>query len=78
MKVKPKELKVTVPVIMSFRDYHDIDYVLDYLNELFGGKMKAEELGCDGQYYGIFYLKKDQEYRTLVKEWKATYEENFE
>lgn len=72
MRIKPKQVKVTVPVIMEFKDYHDIDYVLDFFNELFGGKMKAEELGCTGQYHAVFFLKKDQEYRSLVKEWKTS------
>ena len=78
MKIKRKEVKVTIPVIMSFSDYHEIDYVLDHLNEIFGGKMKAEELGCMGDNEAIFFFKKDAEYRSLVKEWKARYKEEYD
>ena len=72
MKIKPKIVKVTVPHIMSVNDYHEIEYVLDYLNGPFNGKMKALELSApyDGEYYAIFFFKKDKEYKFLIKEWK--------
>lgn len=81
MKIKPKLIKATIPSIMTFDDYHEITYVLDYLNTIFNGKMKAEELDCDGMYHAIFYLKKDKEYKALLTEWKNNFyndEENYE
>jgi len=60
--------KLKLPVILSFRDYHDIDYVLEYMSEIIP-KLKAEELSpCCGRYYAIFYLTKDTEYKELKRE----------
>lgn len=78
MKIKPKQLKVIVPNIITFSDYHEIDTFLYDLNEFFGGKMKAKELGFDGGYQAIFYLKQDREYKALVKEWKNSHKEEYD
>ena len=81
MKNKLKDIKVKLPIILSFRDYHEIDNVLYHINSLLRGKIKANELGCSGEYYeyyAIFYLKKDKEYYSLVKEWQSSYEEEFD
>lgn len=54
---------------MEFRDYHEIDYVLKYFNNIMRGKLKAKELfSNNGYYYAIFYLKKDKDYKRMVKE----------
>lgn len=72
MKVKPKQVLVNVPVILTFYDYHEIRHVEDYFNEVFSGKnkIKSEELqSCNEEYAAIFYFKKDKEYTQLVKEY---------
>jgi hypothetical protein len=60
---------VNIPVILEFNDYHEINPLLDQLNEIFKKKLKAEELfSNNGCYYAIFYFKKDKNYKSLVKD----------
>jgi hypothetical protein len=69
-KFKPKTILANIPVIMTFRDYHEINYVKDYLNEfLFDKKLKSKELPTYGEYSAIFYFKQDAEYKAMVKEY---------
>lgn len=71
MKIKPKSVPLKLPAILSFFDYHEIRYTEDHFNELTIGrtKIKSEELGFyDGRYQAIFYLKKDKDYKQMVKE----------
>lgn len=64
------EVSVNLPVIMEFSDYHEIDYVTDYLKQIIKG-LKSRELEFrDGSYWGVFYLKKDERYKELCKEHK--------
>lgn len=69
-KRTPKKALLNVPAILTFEDYHQIDYVLNYVNELLGEKLKAKELPemMDREYAAIFYFKQDDEYKALVKE----------
>lgn len=64
MKVKPKEILVNLPVVLLFRDYHEIPRFASDVNQIIHGKVKIkyEELGClGGQYVGLFYLQRNQE-----------------
>lgn len=73
MKVKPKKVITNLPAILEFDDYHQISSVLDHFNIIMRGKLKVEELISNtGYYYAIFYLKKDKEYKLLVKEHEAS------
>jgi len=80
MKIEPKRLLVNVPVIMTFCDYHEINYVLDYLNELLDEKkkLKAKELPTYGSYSAIFYYTQDEEYKALVKEYNDSNKEDYD
>lgn len=72
MKIKPKKVSINIPVIMNFDDYHEVDYVRDYFNQLVSSKkIKSKELfSSDYGYTAIFYFKQDNEYKRLVKEYK--------
>ena len=73
MKIRSKNVLAKIPIVMEFRDYHEIDPMLDYLNEIFSKKLKVEELWHNnGSYHAIFYFKKDNEYKFLVKEHEST------
>lgn len=64
------QISVNLPIIIDFPDYHDIDHVKSYMKQVIKG-LKARELEFrDGCYWGIFYLKKDEKYKQLVKEHK--------
>lgn len=68
MKVKPKEIMVNLPIVLMFRDYHEIPQFAEQINTIINGKIKVkcEELGClGGQYVGIFYLNRHDEYDEL-------------
>ena len=70
-KIKPKSVLLNLPSILSFQDYHEIRNMEDNFNELTVGRtrIKSEELGFyDGSYQAIFYLKKDKDYKQMVKE----------
>lgn len=64
-------MDVSVPCILYFDDYHDIDYFGDKAKELIP-KLKWEELeyieglGYPG-YPAIFFIKKNTAYRNLKK-----------
>jgi hypothetical protein len=78
-KTKPKPVLCNVPVIMTFRDYHEINYVRDYFNELMAGKkLKSKELPTYGEYAAIFYFKQDAEFKAMVKEYKRLNEEEYD
>jgi hypothetical protein len=72
----PSGLWVSLPMVVSFGDYHEIESLADLLNNIRdadrGGfnKVKCEEIGFkDGQYLGLFYyLKRDPAYKRLKKE----------
>jgi hypothetical protein len=74
MKAKSQKAAINVPMILYFRDYHEIDYVCDYLTRIIPG-LKSKELSFNpdspddaGGYAGIFYLKKDKAYYQMVQE----------
>lgn len=70
-KFRAKEVLLTIPIILEFSDYHEIDYIGDYFKQL-NPKFKCEEVEFfDGKYHGIFYLSKNAEYKTLIKENKV-------
>lgn len=78
--MKPKKILANIPVIMTFRDYHEINYVTDYLNELMAGeKLKSKELPTYGsEYSAIFYFKQDAEYKAMVKEYHRLNKEEYD
>lgn len=73
MKVKPKEVLINVPIVLTFGDYHQIPKFAANINTLINGKVKIkyEELGClGGQYIGLFYINRNDEFTELRKEFK--------
>ena len=62
--MKKIKLREKFPYIKFFRDYHEVKWYADTLNEIFATKIKAIEglMGNgyygDGYYYGIFYISK--------------------
>ena len=60
-----------LPIILSFYDYHDIDEFYRNARKIIP-RLKAEEIeafsSSDGFYYhAVFYLRKDSDYKKLVK-----------
>jgi len=78
MKVKPKEILVNLPIVLLFKDYHEIPAFAADINTIINGKVKVkyEELGClGGQYVGIFYLDRYGEFQQLREEFKTAIEQ---
>jgi hypothetical protein len=73
MKVKPKEVLVNLPIALTFGDYHQIPEFAANINTVIHGKVKIkyEELGVlGGQYIGLFYINRNDEFTELRKEFK--------
>lgn len=71
MKVKPKEIFVNLPIVLLFQDYHEIALFASNVNRIVHGKVKVkyEELGVlGGQYVGIFYMQRNDEYQQIRDE----------
>lgn len=78
MKVKPKEVLLNLPITLMFRDYHEIPEFAANINQLIHGKVKIkyEELGClGGEYVGLFYLQRNDEFTEMRKEFKDMIEQ---
>ncbi len=73
MKIKPKDISVSLPAYFLFDNQNEIALFARDVNRIMHGytKVKYEELGMfSGQYVGIFYLSRDKEYmeyRSFVK-----------
>lgn len=68
MKVKPKEVLLNLPTVIMFADYHEIPSFASNINQVLHGKVKVkyEELGqLGGQYVGLFYLQRNDEFDEL-------------
>lgn len=68
MKVKPKEVLLNLPTVIMFGDYHEIPNFASNINQVLHGKVKVkyEELGqLAGQYVGLFYLQRNDEFDDL-------------
>ena len=77
--MKNKSVLLNVPVILTFRDYHEIGYVEDYFNELISNKkIKSKEITvCGEEYAAIFYFTQDEDYKRLIKEYKRLNKEEY-
>lgn len=68
MKIKPKEVLLNLPIVLMFKDYHEIPTFASNVNQVLHGKIriKYEELGLlGGQYVGLFYLQRNDEFDEL-------------
>lgn len=77
MKVKPKEVLLNLPITIMFTDYHEIPAFAANINQVLHGKVrvKYEELGnLGGQYVGIFYLQRNDEFTELRNEFMTMIE----
>lgn len=73
MRVKPKEILVNLPIVLTFNDVNQIPEFAANINTVIHGKVKIkyEELGClGGQYIGLFYINRNDEFTELRKEFK--------
>ncbi len=57
-------IKIQVPFVESFEDYHDIKWRHEELAGQ-GFKIKWKEIAFDGTYWGVFYEKKLPDNKTL-------------
>lgn len=77
MKVKPKEVLLNLPTVIMFGDYHEIPNFASNINQVLHGKVKVkyEELGqLAGQYVGLFYLQRNDEFEELRESFKQMIE----
>lgn len=73
MKVKPKEVLLNLPIVLTFQDVHEIPEFAANINTLVHGKVKVkyEELGMlGGQHVGLFYLQRNDEFASLREDFK--------
>jgi hypothetical protein len=78
MKIKPKEVLINVPVALMFEDYHQIPSFASNINQVLHGKVKLkyEELGAlAGQWVGLFYFIRNDEFHELRAEFKTAIEQ---
>lgn len=68
MKVKPKDIQVNLPAVLLFDNQDAIAGQAASVNTFIHGKVKIkyEELGMlGGQYVGIFYIQRNDEFTEL-------------
>jgi hypothetical protein len=68
MKVKPKEIMVNLPVVLTFTHEGEDAALASGFNTFLHGKvrLKYEVLGkLNDQYVSIFYLQRNNEYQSL-------------
>jgi hypothetical protein len=68
MKVKPKDIQVNLPAVLMFDDQDSVAHQAAAVNTFIHGKVKIkyEELGMlGGQYVGIFYIQRNDEFTEL-------------
>jgi hypothetical protein len=68
MKVKPKEVLLNLPIYLLFNSAEEIPQFAANVNAILAGKkrLKYEEMGThDGQFIGLFYLDRHDEYFEL-------------
>lgn len=68
MKVKPKEVLINAPIVLTFDTAEEVVMFAANINTLLHGKvkMKYEELGILGeQVVGLFYLQRNGEFQEL-------------
>lgn len=71
MKIKPKEIAVNLPIVLTFQTSDEIALFASNINSLIHGKVrvKCEELGTLGpNHMGLFYLQRNNEYHELREE----------
>lgn len=77
MKIKPKEILVNVPIVLTFDDENKIPEFAANINTLINGKVKIkyEELGeLGGQFVGLFYINRNDEFTELRLEFRKLIE----
>ena len=68
MRVKPKDIQVNLPAVLLFDNQDAIAGQASAVNTFIHGKVKIkyEELGTlGGQYVGIFYIQRNDEFAEL-------------
>jgi len=68
MNIKPKEIFVNLPIVLTFDEYDKVFEFAANINTLIHGKVKVkcEHLGVLGaKQVGLFYLQRNGEYQAL-------------
>ena len=65
-----KNVKLNLPVILEFADYHYIDDFYYEVKQIIPKLKRKEVEFANGIYYGIFYVNADAKYKKLLKEHK--------
>jgi len=72
MNIKPKDVRVTLPIVLTFESADEIPAFAATINTIIHGKVKVkcEELGAlDSKRIGLFYLQRNGEYQALRDSW---------
>lgn len=72
MNIKPKDVRVTLPIVLTFEAADEIPAFAATVNTIIHGnvKVKCEELGkLDSKHIGLFYLQRNGESQTLRESW---------
>ena len=78
MKIKPKEILINIPIVLTFNSVEEIPLFASNINTLINGKLKIkyEELGLlSDQYVALFYLYRNHEFFALREEFKSLIEQ---
>lgn len=73
-----KKISVKIPeaFLMDAPDYHYFQYFQEDMKEFLGLDFKYEEVGCQYDYYAVFWIgKKPAE---MIKEARKVYDEDYE
>lgn len=68
MKIKPKKVLIDLPIYLLFPSADELPQFAAHINAVLHGKVKLkyDELGSHaGQFIGLFYLERNNEYRDL-------------
>lgn len=78
MKIKPKEVLLSLPIVLMFSDAYKVPEFAANINQLVFGKVKVkyEELGSLGdQFVGLFYLQRNDEFTELRQQFMTLIEQ---
>ena len=72
MNIKPKDVRVNLPIVLTFETADEIPAFAATVNTIIHGKVrvKCEELGIlDDKHIGLFYLQRNGESQDLRDSW---------
>lgn len=77
MKIKPKEVFLNLPIVLTFESEQELPAFASAVNTVLHGKvrLKYDDLGKLGEkIIGLFYLQRNDEYHSLREEFRQMIE----